>query len=179
MRNRGGDVPLIVWLPCKIIHRVPVKRSESRELCQVAGSWQCGWKVADVWGRQQDPTTHEELWHHCRRSYRNSDTVTVSPLAVGVCVWLINWYLTGMCKLGSVYTLFMVNDQKPWQFLSTEYAGTIFWSMYLDTLPEVHTFHLLLAEVKCIVGYPAVLKSTQLVFKALYLLKWAEQGHSW
>lgn len=25
----------------------------------------------------------------------------------------------------------------------------------------------------------AVLKSTQLMFKALYLLKWAEQGHSW
>lgn len=37
---------------------------------------------------------------------------------------------------------------------------------------DVHTFHLLLAEVKCIVGYLAVLKSTQVMSDTFYLWDW-------
>lgn len=33
-----------------------------------------------------------------------------------------------MCKWGSVYSLFTINDQKQWLFLSTEYAGTVSWT---------------------------------------------------
>lgn len=36
---------------------------------------------------------------------------------------------------------------------------------------EAHTFRLLLTEVKCIVGYLAILKSTQVMSDAHYLIK--------